>query len=50
MSERDSVKSAGRAVAPYETPELVVHGTIDEVTRGGSGPFSDGGQGSAFIT
>ena len=37
------------ARSEYETPELVVHGTIDEVTRGGSGPFSDGGQGSAFL-
>jgi hypothetical protein len=30
-------KSAGNSKRPYRTPQLIVHGTVEEITAGGAG-------------
>jgi len=50
MSETGVVRGAERTVAPYETPQLVVHGTIADLTRGQGGGVPDvGAAGSALV-
>ena len=50
MSETGVVRGAERTVAPYETPQLVVHGTIADLTRGqGAGLGAIAGLIGAFV-
>ena len=49
MTETRVASDSDRVGAPNGTSQLVVHGTIDEVTRGASGSLSVVGQGSSFL-
>lgn len=42
--EKEPHKSYHRK--PYQSPKLIVHGKIEEITKGGFGTASDGTRGS----
>ena len=49
MRKAQRLPVAEQKVEAYEQPVLTVHGTVQDLTSGGSGPDPDGSpQGSAF--
>jgi len=38
-----------RAAAKYESPRLIVHGSVDELTRGGQGGVPESAVAGSFI-